>query len=179
MKDMESYEEVKWHAWFFRAHSPEELKEWTARMRFFRFYRAVGGHANDGDTLRCALRVETEADLIALTSNLGVSLRELPTNEPQPILGKQYPLAEIRKFRRRIESFPRFEQIGRITLASVECLANVCDSRLELQIFGAPANPYEIAEADVANAIRIEQVLLPFSDKVIPPPLDEKRCFLG
>lgn len=176
---MQSSEEARWHAWFFRTHSPEELKEWTARMRFFRFYRAIGGHANDGDTLRCALRVENEAELIALTSNLGISLRELPANEPQPVLGQQYAIAEVRKFRRRMESFPRFEQPGRITLASVECFANVWDSRLEFQIFGSATHPYEIEEEDVAKAIRIEQVLLPFSEDVIPPQLDDERCFVG
>lgn len=176
---MQNSGDAQWHAWFFRTHSLEELKEWTARMRFFRFYRAIGGHANDGDTLRCALRVETEPELIALTSSLGISLRELPASEPQPVLGQQYAVAEMRKFRRRMESFPRFEQLGRIALASVECFAHVWDSRLEFQIFGAAKDPYEIEEKDVANAIRIEQVLLPFSAKVIPPPLDDERCFLG
>jgi hypothetical protein len=175
---MQHLDEAKWYAWFFRTHSPAELKEWTARMRFFRFYRAIGGHANDGDTLRCALRVETEADLLALTSNLGISLRALPDDEPQPVVGQRYTIAEFDKFRCRMESFPRFEQLGRITLASVECSAHVWDTRLELRIIGA-ADPYEIREEDAANAIRVEEVLLPFSDRVTPPPLDDKYCFLG
>ncbi len=32
-------------AWFFRTHDREELARWTASLRFFRFVRAIGGHA--------------------------------------------------------------------------------------------------------------------------------------
>jgi len=176
---MENSTETGWHNWFFRSHNPAELQDWTARMHFFRFYRATGGHANDGDSLRCALRVDTEAELIAVTQALGINLRELLPDEPQPILGKQYTVAEVRRFRSRIEPFPRFEQLGRIRLASVECSAHVWNSRLELELSGAAGDPFEVSEADVANAVRVEQLLLPIADKVLRPPLDDKRCFSG
>ena len=135
---MQIPDEAKWHDWFFRTHNPAELKEWTSRMRFFRFHRAIGGHANDGDTLRCALRVESEADLAELTGKLGIALQELPSNEPQPVLGQRYSASEMRKFRYRMEPFPRFQQLGWITLASVECWAHVSGSRLELELSGRP-----------------------------------------
>ena len=176
---MQDSEEGRSHAWFFRSHSPAELKEWTARMRFFRFYRAVGGQANDGDTLQCALSVSTESELIALTSALQINLLELPADERQLVTGQQYTIAELRRFRRRMESFPRFEQLGRIRLAAVECFASVWDSRMELRLSGAAGDPYEVSEEDVPNAIQIERLLIPFADKVIPPAPDDKRCFLG
>jgi hypothetical protein len=176
---MPGSEDSKWWNWFFRSHSQAELKEWTARMRFFRFHRAVGGLANDGDTLRCAVRVETEAELISVASSLGITLRELPPDEPQPVLGKQYESAEMRRFRSRMEPFPRFQQLGRVRLASVNCFAQVWDSRLEIQISGAAGNPYEVTEEDVANAVRVEQLLIPFSQKVIQPSMDDDHCFHG
>jgi hypothetical protein len=169
----------KWHAWFFRSHSREQLRAWTARMRFFRFYRAVGGHANDGDTLRCGLRVESEADLVALTGGLGIELRELSTDEPQPVVGRPYKLAEMRDLRHRMEPFPRYEQLGRVTLASVDCFAYVWGDRLEIQVCGAAGDPYEVGEDDVTNAVHIERLILPYASKVIPPPLDDRYCFRG
>ncbi len=65
-------------AWFFRTHGYEELARWTASMRFFRFVRALGGHANDGDTLEVALRLDSERDLVALATALGIVLRAAP-----------------------------------------------------------------------------------------------------
>ena len=172
-------DEGRWRDWFFRSHSQAELEEWTARMRFFRFYRAIGGHANDGDTLRCALRIDTAAELVEVAAKLGITLHELPVDEPQPVRGKQYTVAEFDKFRWRMESFPRFEQLGRITLASVNCFAHVWDSRLEIQLSGAAGDPYEVTDQDVANAVLVEQALLPFSDRVLPPPPDDEHCFRG
>jgi hypothetical protein len=173
-----SDDDRRWN-WFFRSHSRGELEDWTARLRFFRFYRAIGGQANDGDTLRCTLRIDSESDLVDVTSALGISLRALPANEPQPVLGREYPVEEMRKFRSRIESFPRFEQLGRSRIAFVECFAQVWDSRLELQLSGAAGDPYAVTEEDVANAVKVERLLAPLAERVLPPPSDDERCFIG
>lgn len=36
----------------FQDHDPETLLRWVTTLRFVRFYRAIGGHANDGDEFR-------------------------------------------------------------------------------------------------------------------------------
>ena len=48
----------KWLAYLYRDHSYDELARWTRSLRYFRFQRAIGGHANDGDELFCALHAE-------------------------------------------------------------------------------------------------------------------------
>ena len=55
----------------------------------------------------------------------------------------------------------------------------VWDSRLHLQLSGAAGDPYEVTAQDVANAVLVEQVLLPLSEKVLPPPLNDEHCFRG
>ena len=42
---MDTSAKARFENWFFRSHSRAELVEWTARMRFFRFCRAIGGVA--------------------------------------------------------------------------------------------------------------------------------------
>ena len=42
--------------WLFGDHSEEEIYKWITHLKYFLFFRAVGGHANDGDYLE--LRID-------------------------------------------------------------------------------------------------------------------------
>jgi hypothetical protein len=170
-------EDCKLASWLFRTHSFNELQEWTTRMRFFRFCRAFGGHANDSDELLAALRVETEAELLAVTTHLGIALRTVPIPTPAPIPGKQYTVAEFSQFPRPMAPFPRFEQPGRARIAGVECFVWVSPGRIELKLSGAAGDPYEVTGEDVENAIRIETLIAPLAELVIDPPRESERCF--
>ena len=165
---MKNLDDPKWVEYFFRPHSRAELTEWTSAMRYFRFCRAIGGHANDPDILLCALRVDSEAALIRLTRSLGIPLLEVLAVGQAAQLGRNRPTP--------IEAFPRFIQPGRLRLAGVDCFAWVGQDRLELSVFGAAAVPYEVDRHDVENARKIEELLVPFADQVIDPP-HEERCF--
>jgi len=137
-------------------------------MRYFRFCRAIGGLANDPDILLCALRVDSEAQLVHLTRSLGVPVQEVPTFDRAGPPGRNRPTP--------IEAFPRFIQPGRVRLANVDCFLWVGQARLELSVYGAAAIPYEVDRKDVENARKIEELLVPFADLVIDPP-NEDRCF--
>jgi hypothetical protein len=165
---MRKLDDPKWVDYFFRAHSRAELEAWTSVMRFFRFCRAIGGHANDPDSLLCALRVDSEAQLVHLTGSLGIPLHGVPAFGHSSALGRNRPTP--------IEAFPRFIQPGRIQLAGTDCFAWVGQDRLELSVHGAAPIPYEVDRQDVENARKIEELLAPFADQVIDPP-DEDRCF--
>jgi hypothetical protein len=170
-------EDPKLASWLFRTHSFAELHEWTARMRFFRFCRAFGGHANDGDQLLAALRVETEADLLAVSTQLGVVLRTVPIPTPAPIAGARYTIAEFSEFPTPIVPFPRFEQPGWVRIAEVACSVWVSPGRLELTLQGAAGDPYEVTDQDVENAVKIETLMAPLAERVIDPPRESERCF--
>ena len=45
-----------WTRYLHRDHAADELRDWARRLEWFRFCRAIGGHANDGDQLLVALR---------------------------------------------------------------------------------------------------------------------------
>jgi len=136
-------------------------------MLYFRFCRAIGGHANDPDILLCALRVESEETLIHLTRALEIPLLE------QPAVGQAFRAGRNRPT--PIETYPQFTQPGRVQLAGVDCFVWVGSDRLEISVFGAASIPYEVDLHDVENARKIEELLAPFADRAIDPPND--RCF--
>jgi NAD(P)-dependent dehydrogenase (short-subunit alcohol dehydrogenase family) len=63
----------RWEQYLYERHSREELHAWARRLRYFRFVRAIGGHANDGDRLLLALRHGGAADALALSAQLDPS----------------------------------------------------------------------------------------------------------
>jgi hypothetical protein len=64
---------MNWDSYLYRRHSPRQLRDWVTRLRWFRFCRAFGGHHNDGDDLRLALRAETEHEQAAVLAALGIA----------------------------------------------------------------------------------------------------------
>jgi len=162
-------------AWFFRTHGFEELARWTASMRYFRFVRALGGHANDGDTLEVALRFDSERDLVALATDLGIVLREAP---PAPVAkrGRAHRAEELDESPCRIDGHPRYLQPCLVELDGVRCFAWVYRGRLVLRLSGAAGDPYEVTEDDVREALLLEVRIAPFADRVLEPPCPE-RCF--
>lgn len=62
----------RWHDYLFRRHSEEELTTWARRLNLFRFCRAFGGHANDGDRLLLALVYHGQEDQEKLWRELGI-----------------------------------------------------------------------------------------------------------
>jgi hypothetical protein len=59
--------------YLFRSHSRAELRAWAERLRYFRFCRALGGLANDGDYLGVALRCAGERDAQQMLTKLSGS----------------------------------------------------------------------------------------------------------
>lgn len=69
----------RWLQYLHRNHTQDELSEWARRLSYFRFCRAIGGHANDGDELVLALGYSGAADLDALKRALGGSSPPSPS----------------------------------------------------------------------------------------------------
>lgn len=162
--------------YMFRTHSRAELREWGNALRFFRFCRAAGGHANDGDTLEAALGFRDLDELHALCRGLGFSLTPLPPDEPQPVVGQSYSGADFGRFRTPIDDYRLWEQPGRKELAGVSVFLWVHAGKLRLSLSGDD-DPYEVTEADVEKAKRLEVLLEPLAQAIVDPPNDSDRCF--
>src|SRR6187402_3966899 len=81
--------DLRWEQYLFASHTKGQLISWARSLEFFRFCRAYGGHANDGDNLLLAVRIESEGDLVAVLDQLGIGVQRLPESNPSGI--QQFP----------------------------------------------------------------------------------------
>src|SRR6187399_1451191 len=151
-------DDLRWYRYLFSSHSEVELAEWARSLEFFRFCRAFGGHANDGDRLLVAVRIGSEGDLVAVLEELGIGVQRLPESNPSGI-----------------HQFPGIQQPGTVRLAGADVFCWVNPGRLELSISDAD-DPYDVSAAAISSALLVEPRLLPFAGRLIDPPLDDRHC---
>lgn len=163
-------------AWTFRGHSQDELQRWATALRFFRFCRAVGGHANDGDVFEVLVRFQSERELLEICNQLDLHLNTLPGDAPRPVPNRRYSADEFSKFRSRIEKLPHLEQPGRCQVKGIPAFVWVVERGLRIYLAGAAGDPYEVSERDFENALSADGLLEPLRDRVVDPPQDNPRC---
>ena len=128
----------------------------------FRFCRAIGGHANDGDELVAALRYSSSDDLGALATTLGITLRR----------ASWLRLKEANE----VPDAPHWQQPLPQSLGGVPLLLHARSGLLEICIAGAEGDPYSVTGLDVERARAVEVLLAPVRDRVVDPPRDTSRC---
>lgn len=168
-------DDARWQAYLYERHSPAELRDWATRLTLFRFCRAFGGHANDGDQLRAVFAVPTEPDLRAALSAIGIEPTVIPADAPLPVAGRSYTGTEYAALTMPIDEYPYLAQPSRVRLADADVHAWVSRGRLALQISDTDS-PYDVTEPAVRAAESVEPVLAPIRDLVIDPPLESVHC---
>ncbi|EFC46149.1 predicted protein [Naegleria gruberi] len=141
----------------YRFHSKEELVSWTNRMRYFRFVRAYGGHANDGDTLLAKFSFETTQKVSEFLQSLGV-------HEGKDIINNKNFTEDgfWRDLRNRDSIFLWITKEPPTVTLHVQNKENC----------------YEVKEDEVVRAIEIESLLDEFTEKSpINPPKPSNLCF--
>jgi hypothetical protein len=154
----------------------ETVRRWARALQIFRFCRAKGGMANDGDDFRCLLRFQGEDGLLALCRRLGLPLERLPPGLPQPVAGLSYRAAEMDRFRTPIRPFTGYGQPGHAQLFGVPAFVWVREGTLEIHLSGTEGDSYSVGEPDFENALRLDGEIGRAGLEVIDPPLDDLRC---
>lgn len=151
MPSQSSFEE-----YMFRYHSKETLQNWASKLKYFRFVRAYGGHANDGDTLLLKIQFDNDKKRLEFVKYL--------MGEKNP--SKLTDIVECGGGHINIKNNDRifiwFEPEHTISL-------HISNKQ----------NAYEVAEEDVERGVEFERTFLKdFKDlKVIDPPQDNNYCF--
>jgi hypothetical protein len=166
-------DERRWIAYLYETHSPAELRRWATVLQYFRFCRAFGGHAGDGDRLAVALRAETEADVHTVLGGLGVPATPVPADAPRPGLGVAYRGDEYATFARRIRHLEHLAQPGWVDVDGERAFVWVSVGRVEVSLTDRGA----VTQANVDSAQRIEPHLAAFAADIIDPPLDDPHSF--
>lgn len=164
-----------WERWLYETHHRAELCEWATRLQYFRFCRAVGGHANDGDALRVALRADTESALLTLFAAVDVVPVSVEPDAPTPRPGVAYGAGEYAKFPSRIGRFPQLGQPGHVEIDGAKAFVWVRDDRLTISL-ADPDDPFAVTADTVGSAVVIEARLARFATTIIDPPLDDRHC---
>ena len=61
----------------FRTHDKITIQKWLSELKYFVFYRAVGGHANDEDTFETVIQFNDEKELKIISDLIDLELTKL------------------------------------------------------------------------------------------------------
>lgn len=161
----------RWLAYLFESHSEETYKKWAKRLHLFRFFRAYGGHANDGDSLDVVYAYRTHSELTGFFNDLGIVLRKYDKKPAQPVRGKRYRGDEFQQFPDLIPDTHWLEQPGHCHVAGVKTFIWCANSQIKISIHSG----YMVSVSDFENAEKLEMVLKKVGLEVVDPPSDSKH----
>lgn len=143
------------------------LRLWYERLHYFRFLRAVGGHANDGDSLNAALRYDGEADLLGVLSELGLAPVTRSESESEEGLASPRPSF--------VPHTNNLRQPGHCQIGGAEVFLWCSGSTMLIS-----ANPlsYTVEENHVQAAEKVEKVLRASMQHRIQNPPGESHYYL-
>lgn len=160
-------EQQLWQRYFFERHSLETLIQWSQRLRYFRYCRAYGGHAGDGDSLLVAIRIQSEQELHEVFDYL-----QLPIVFTALAPSLSDGIDNSIKW-----SYPQVEPPKHVVLAGIKVFIWTYPDRLKLTITNLE-HPTEVTESSVIAAEQLEPFLTPLASKMINPPQDDRYCFI-
>lgn len=168
-------DDARWNAYLHERHSRETLRDWARSLSFFRFCRAFGGHANDGDCLRAVFALASEAQLCEVFAQLGIPLERLPPDHPEPAIGVHYTGTEFMKFVPAARGYGLpLRQPGKVRMAGASVFAWVHPGRLDLSM--SDDEPYDVTARTVREAQAVEALLRPLAAICIDPPQEGRNC---
>ena len=160
-----------WKSYLLQSHSEDTLRSWANRLSFFRFFRAYGGHANDGDSLDVAFRYRDIEQLRSFLATLGVSLVEYEDMPPQPEPGVSYPGDEFAKFPSLIPNTKWVQQPGHSIVADNRVFIWCGQDTVKISI----SDGYWVTEKNVVSAEAVERALGASNLERIDPPANTRN----
>lgn len=158
-----------WKQYLYQEHTESELREWASRLRFFRYFRAYGGHANDGDSLDVALRYESTEALIGLLESIGIHPVVYEEKPDQPVPGINYSHEEYISFPNLIPNTQWIKQPSHCELLGGKVFV-WCNG--EIINISSSAGSYVVTNDHVELAEKIEPKLEGFKHLIVDPPKD-------
>lgn len=161
----------RWQQYLFEVHSESELRDWARRLALFRFFRAFGGHANDGDSLDVVFAYHTPEQLESFLTNLGITLLKFDTRPPQPQLGVSYRGDLLTEFPSLIAGSQWWQQPGHCEINGISAFVWCSADSIKISV----GDRYAVSEKNVQDAEKIETLLAGVMLERIDPPLDTKN----
>ncbi len=160
--------QARWQRYLYESHPEAQLRAWAKRLALFRFFRAYGGHAGDGDALVVVYRYASTDDLEALMASLGIVLQRYAEPPPQAERGVTYTGAQMARFPPLIPDSTWLRQPGHTRIGGRPAVVWCSRDTVTISV----ASGYDVTEDDVRNAEAIEAVLAKVTHERIDPPQD-------
>ena len=140
--------------------SQKTADQWNRQLRYFRFYFAHGGHANDMDMLSAGIHFSpTEVGLLDVFARLGIELQRIPACMPRREVGRSYNSADWDKYADPIRAYPAFACPAFVSIEGMSAHLDVSADRIRIAISGARGNHWVIDNKDFRNALALETML--------------------
>ena len=162
--------------YLFATHSIEEVRSWNRRLKYFRYFRAFGGHANDSDSLDAAISYKDTNDLVAIMEQLGVRLSIFSDEPAKPVSGHEYTPSEFEAFPSIIPNTNWIKQPGHTEIFGHAVFIWCYEDRIMI----SPKHDLGIIdESTIAVAESIEPHLKKYKRRIIDPPRDSDHYLCG
>lgn len=147
-------------------YNHDEIRKWAPTLKFFRIcYPYPYGPLEDEDGgLKAAIKIEAEQDLTDVFGKLGIPVERAADRETE----------RTSNSRSRMSRFPEIYQPQNVKIAGVGVVVNM-SANLELTVFDEQRE-YDMTESAVESARRVETVLESVANRLIDPPIEDKRC---
>ncbi|RYX97237.1 MAG: hypothetical protein EOO28_05250 [Comamonadaceae bacterium] len=162
----------RFQQYLFERNPEAQLRDWAMRLGRFRFCRACGGHANDGDSLEVVFPYRTPDELEQFLLALDIEVIRYGEKPMQPQPGKPYRGDTLQQFVSLVPDTCWIRQPGRCRIVGEDVFV-WCDGK-EIRIsIGAD---YIVTEEHALAAEAVEEALAdaPLCSK--DPPIDSHHC---
>jgi hypothetical protein len=136
--------------------SSKTVESWHQALKAFQFNYAVGGHANDGDTIYGQILFNSETELLSIFEKLGIPLLLIPAGAERLIRGRSYTSDEYAQVYHPIWAYPDYQEPGLTHIWGIKIYLEVHQSDISLHLSGADGDPWSVTEKDFKNALKIE-----------------------
>ncbi|MGC9462144.1 hypothetical protein, partial [Vibrio genomosp. F10] len=162
-----------WIHYLFAEHSESELKDWASRLQFFRYRRAYGGHANDGDSLDVALKYDSTKMLVDILRYLGIEPTVYSDKPKQPTPSTSYTYEEYCSFPSLISGTKWVEQPSYCNIDGIK--VHISCEREIIKISLNHQDKYTVTTEDIECAEKLERKLGELKQHIVDPPRDIKH----
>lgn len=163
-----------WTKYLYERHSKTKLKKWAKELKYFRYFRAFGGHANDCDSFDVSIIWNEQKHLLSILEKFGVIPIIHESLPPQPETGKQYNYQEFRNFKNIVPQTNYIEQPGNCTIGGVSVFIWCGENTLKLSV-GADNKEFDVGDPEIEKCKIIEKYLQMNKFSFKDPPSDTRN----
>ena len=148
--------------WIKQRHSINEIRLWLTDLHYFKYFRAHGGHMNDGDSFKICLNFDNINDLKQIIQKLGFKLLSVDI-----FASGQFDEVTFEEFKHipsstdTIKSFPEYLKPGIQYNLDTEWFLWVVDNKLTFRISGTGIeNKFDVSDYDFKKCKEMEKLLI-------------------